>query len=379
MIMLKEKICPIKTKHLRIIIIILAMVITIAILLINLVNSYGVIGYATGDETYNRYVKIKYTYTQNKETNKITLSANYFRSYCSKDGSAFTCSAPLALRYGLYGGTDTQYRKYSATKSYTGQNAGYKGLITLAGWNLQNAVIPQTNGKPVTLTIYGKCDLTGAGKGNHTITKKVDVNGYNGGQKTTTGNVTWIDDNNRDGKRPGDISFKVKRTPSNTDYGATSYTNTKTISSGSWSHSGFAYGYGATYSYSVTYPDISNYTKTVSGNNVTYTYTPEKVTPVINVVWDDNNNINKIRPTSIAVSLIKNGDVAATVNADESSNWRPVFSELYRYEAGKICTFDVKAPDIDGYTKNITGNMDGGYTVAYTYVPGQGVIFGFSI
>lgn len=115
-------------------------------------------------------------------------------------------------------------------------------------------------------------------KGDHWCHRHINVPGYNGGSTPVTTNVIWNDDNNRDGKRPASITATIHRKVSNTTYGAEAKDFTRTIVEGTKTVGNYAYGFGATYTYTVTYPDVSNYTKSVSGNTVTYTYTPENNT-----------------------------------------------------------------------------------------------------
>lgn len=154
-------------KHKKVIIAVIVVITIIAILFTALINSHAVVDYVQSPTSYGRYIKMKYTYTQDKSSadgrsNTISMMVNYFRIYNVSDESNFSCSAPIKLKYGKEGGTSTQYRQYSTTKTYEATTTGYKGLINLAGWSLKSAVVPQDRGRPVTLYIYGDCNLQNA-------------------------------------------------------------------------------------------------------------------------------------------------------------------------------------------------------------------------
>lgn len=370
-------------KHKKMIVAVIAVITIIAILLAALINSYGVVGYLQSPTSFSRYIKVKYTYTQDKSSadgkgNTISMIVNYFRIYNVSDESNFSCSAPLELRYGKQGGTATQYRQYTATKTYKADTTGYEGLSDLAGWTLKSAVIPQDRGRPVTLHVYGKCDLRAVSKGNHWDGEFFEVPGYNGGSTPVTTDVKWVDDDNRDGKRPASITATIHRKVSNTTYGAEAKDFTRTIVEGSKTVGNYAYGFGATYTYTVTYPDVPNYTKSVSGNTVTYTYTPQKITPKATVVWNDNNNAGGIRPAKVSLVLSVNSEKVIS-DANAANSWIADFGVQFTYEGGKIRTFSLSAPDVDGYKKAVSGNATDGYKVIYTYIPGQSVAPGFAI
>ncbi len=99
---------------------------------------------------------------------------------------------------------------------------------------------------------------------------------------------------------------------------------------------------------------------------ITDKYSTEKVSVTIKKVWDDNDNQDGKRPTSVTVKL-SNG---TEVTLDETNNWTATIKDLPKYDKGKLITYsweEIKLPD--GYT--LTSNETEGYvtTLTNTYTP----------
>lgn len=266
------------------VVILIITVLTLAIFCLLTFISYGVTGTATGSTSNNRYLTLDWKYVQDKTDNTVTCSVTSLKCHNTKADGLWSGTVKTSLIYGLYGaepGTDRREYGPKSAAAKGGTEVGFRYLLTLNGWDggvLKTAVVKQTYGKPVKLTFFAKYDMTAVGLGTHTVSKYIDVSGYNGGSKTVSGIVTWNDNNNKDGKRPSSITATIKRIPSNTVNGASTYSYSKGITSGSWSGNYYSYGYGATYSYTISYPEVEGYTKTISGNNVTYTQSTSEVT-----------------------------------------------------------------------------------------------------
>lgn len=95
-------------------------------------------------------------------------------------------------------------------------------------------------------------------------------------------------------------------------------------------------------------------------------------------MWSDNNNAAGIRPAKVSLVLSANSE-KVTKDANAANSWIADFGAQFTYEGGKLRTFSLSAPDVDGYKKAVSGNATDGYKVTYTYIPGQGVAPGFAI
>ncbi|MBO5735831.1 MAG: Cna B-type domain-containing protein, partial [Clostridia bacterium] len=155
---------------------------------------------------------------------------------------------------------------------------------------------------------------------------------------SVSGEKTWNDANNQDGKRPASITINLLANGKEIkDVKVTADKN------GNWTYS-FEnlpkYENGKEITYTITEDEVEGYTTTIDGFNVTNTYTPETVKVSGNKTWNDNNNQDGVRPESITINLLANGkeikDVKVT--ADKNGNWTYSFENLPKYENGKEIT-----------------------------------------
>lgn len=84
------------------------------------------------------------------------------------------------------------------------------------------------------------------------------------------------------------------------------------------------------YSYTVT-GDIDN------GITVTMYHTPQKTVDVSGLItWDDNDNLKEVRPDSVTLRLLKNGEEIDSVTATAAANWSYSFSDSPFPEYSKV-------------------------------------------
>ena len=112
--------------------------------------------------------------------------------------------------------------------------------------------------------------------------------------------------------------------------------------------------------YTVKETTIDGYTTGISeikdGNiTVTNIHTTEKTSLSVTKVWDDNNNQDGIRPTSVTITLYANDKVTdKTITLGENNNWTSTFEELEKNEAGTPIKYTIKENTITGYTASIS-------------------------
>ena len=87
---------------------------------------------------------------------------------------------------------------------------------------------------------------------------------------------------------------------------------------------------------------------------------PESTSISVKKVWDDNNNQDGIRPQSVSVSLIANGDEknpVKTIELNSENSWTYTFTELPERANGENIKYTViENTKIDGYTTQITND-----------------------
>ena len=167
------------------------------------------------------------------------------------------------------------------------------------------------------------------------------------------GTKSWNDGNNQDGKRP--TSITVKLLANGDEYASQTVTPD---ANGNWKYS-FTnvpkYANGQEITYTVEETEVDGYTSTVKGYDITNTYTPETTEVSGTKTWDDNDNQDGKRPTSITVNLYANGvyNQSKEVSADASGNWTYSFTDLPKYENGVEITYTVTETAVPGYKTSI--------------------------
>ncbi|MDO4803260.1 MAG: Cna B-type domain-containing protein [Lachnospiraceae bacterium] len=233
-------------------------------------------------------------------------------------------------------------------------------------------------GKSVVLTEENKWygEITGLPKyANGTEIKYTwdegEVTGYIQSKSETSGTATmltnrhvpekttlsvrkaWNDANNQDGKRPENITVKLKVgteekgevTLNKDNSWAGSISDLPVYEDGrkieyTWSEEGLPEGYAL---------ESSKTEGTVT--TITNTYAPGKTSATVKKVWTDNNNQDGIRPESITVTLVKNGVATdQTVTLNEANGWTATLSDLQEMEDGNAISYTWSEPSVDGYT-----------------------------
>lgn len=111
---------------------------------------------------------------------------------------------------------------------------------------------------------------------------------------------------------------------------------------------------------------VLNY-KTTAGEEGTFTFPVPKVTYTVSSsgitvtkVWNDNDNVLKLRPDSVTVRLLSNGKEVANKKITKTDKWTCTFENLPEGE------YTVKEDAVDGYRASISGTSKDGFTVTNT-------------
>ena len=184
----------------------------------------------------------------------------------------------------------------------------------------------------------------------NTNTEKVSV----------SGTKTWNDNNNQDGKRPVSITVNLLKNGTKVD----SKTVTPDVS-GAWTYSFSGLDKynadGTEITYTVSEDPVDGYTSTVTGTNITNSYTPETTVVKVTKAWVGP------KTNSVTVHLLADGtDTGKTITLDEAANWTGTFSNLPKYKDGTAITYTVKEDDITNYTSTTTGDTTTGFMITNT-------------
>ncbi|MGN5654013.1 Cna B-type domain-containing protein, partial [Bacillus sp. Brlt_9] len=112
-------------------------------------------------------------------------------------------------------------------------------------------------------------------------------------------------------------------------------------------------GEGKAYKYEVKEQPVDGYQTEVNGYNITNTKVGQTKVEGTKT-WKDNNSPE--RPKTIKVDLIQNGQVIATQEVSEATNWKYAFTDLAAYDGeGKAYKYEVEEKPVDGYQTEVNG------------------------
>ena len=178
--------------------------------------------------------------------------------------------------------------------------------------------------------------------------------------------TNWVDDNNRDGIRPGANDFASKLhlmngetevagvVPSVVDNNDGTYTVKYTNLAKNAA--------GTPITYSVKEDAVSGYTTdnntALNGGVIINTHTPERTNVVVTKKWDDNNNQDRVRPGAdefaSKLHLLADGTevdgVTAEVVDNNDGTYTVTYSDILKYENGNIIVYGITEDDIAGYS-----------------------------
>ena len=189
----------------------------------------------------------------------------------------------------------------------------------------------------------------------------------------------WNDANNQDGKRPESVTVQLYKKVGNADPVAVegkklTLTAKEKTDDNTWVAS-FTnlpqYEAGKEIAYSIKEVDVpAGYESSVTGQVVTNNYTPKTVVLSGTKVWDDNNNQDGKRTTSVKVQILKNDkEVVQEIEVSEKTGWKFESKKLPKYENGKEIKYTVKETAMTEYKATITSDKDGKYTITNEHTP----------
>ncbi|WP_407416085.1 Cna B-type domain-containing protein, partial [Methanobrevibacter sp.] len=181
--------------------------------------------------------------------------------------------------------------------------------------------------------------------------------------EVTSLNVTklWNDSNNKNGLRPGSVTVHLFAD------GVLNQTVVLDESNGwTWNFTNLTvYKNGKKIKYNVSEDSIGNYITEYSNNTeYNFTITNIEVTSVnVTKVWNDSNNKNGLRPSSITVYLFADGVLNQTVVLDESNGWSYNFTNLHVYKNGEKIKYSFTEDSIDYYITEYSNNTEYNFTI----------------
>ena len=197
-----------------------------------------------------------------------------------------------------------------------------------------------------------------------------------------SGEKVWDDANNQDGLRPSEITVDLYANNQKVDGKTVPVTALNNWEYG-WSGLEKLDKDGKEITYTVVETSVpAGYKSSAPGdkNNdykITNTHTPETTSITVQKVWSDNNDQDGKRPKTITVKLMKQLADSETIEdanrqkiLDKAGEWKATFDNLPVYESGKKITYSVVEVNVpDGYTPEVTGDAENGFTITNTHTP----------
>ena len=213
-------------------------------------------------------------------------------------------------------------------------------------WSFQN-LDKYANGEEITYTLEEEDveDYIGVVNGfdvtNTHEVEKIDI----------SGSKTWDDNDNQDGKRPDSITIYLLANGDKVD--------SKTVTAAdnwAWTFEDMdKYASGEEIVYTVAEDDVDGYIAETDGCDITNTHAPEKINVSGSKTWDDNNNQDGIRPNSITIYLLANGEKVDSKTVTAADNWAWTFEDMDKYASGEEIVYTVIENDVDGYIAETDG------------------------
>ena len=204
------------------------------------------------------------------------------------------------------------------------------------------------------------------------VTGQVVTNTHNPDTVILSGTKVWKDNNNQSGKRADKVKVQIFKGEGEK---AELVQEIEVSEATGWKFESKAlpkYENGTEIKYTVKEVAVKEYTSTVTTDKdgkytVTNEYTPEKTSIKGRKIWKDEDNKDGIRPASITVKLLADGqDTGKTAVVSEATGWTYEFTELERYKDTKGTEFKYSVVEVPvkGYTSKVED-----FNITNTYIP----------
>lgn len=189
----------------------------------------------------------------------------------------------------------------------------------------------------------------------------------------------WDDADNQDGKRPASITVQLYRSVNGEEPVAVAgktltLTANNEVAADTWKAS-FTnlpqFDKGQEITYSVKEDDATvaalkekGYSPKVEGQTITNSHTPEQVKVSGQKVWDDADDQDGKRPTSITVKVMDGSTIVDTLEVTAANGWKFESKDLPKYRNGQEIVYTLKEDAVAQYETKIDK-----FTITNSYTP----------
>lgn len=197
--------------------------------------------------------------------------------------------------------------------------------------------------KEVTVPTGYQSQVEGDSGAGFTIT-----NTYTPEMISITGQKTWDDKENQDGKRPDQITVRLLA-----NNVATGDVTTASVKTG-WKYT-FTnlpkYKDGKQITYTIQEDPVADYTTTIRGFDITNHHEVALTSLKVIKAWNDKDDYYHKRPKEITILLKADGKVIREqqMTPVQQDKWEYTFDQLPVYQAGKKISYSIEEKQVDGY------------------------------
>jgi len=193
------------------------------------------------------------------------------------------------------------------------------------------------------------------------------TNNYTPEETVVTVTKNWDDANNQDGNRAENI--EVQLIGNDEEVGEPVVLNAENNWTYSWS--GLALNdAGSEIDYSVVELNTpEEYEVNINAEDhgniiISNSYTPETINVDGVKTWDDAENQDGIRPETVTINLLADGNPADSLDISAEDNWNYEFTNLPKFEDGEEIVYTVEEEEVAGYEASYEGT-----DITNTHIP----------
>ena len=247
-------------------------------------------------------------------------------------------------------------------------------------WKASFTNLPQFDkGQEITYSVK-EDDATVAALKEKGYSPKVEgqtiTNSHTPEQVKVSGQKVWDDADDQDGKRPTSITVKVMD-------GSTVVDTLEVTAANGWKFESKdlpKYRNGQEIAYTLTEDAVAQYETKIDKFTITNSYTPETVKISGQKVWDDANNQDGKRPSSIKVKILDGDKVVDELEVTAATDWKFESKDLPKNKKGKKINYTVlEEVTVEGYSSSQEQATDGSFTLTNSYKPTQIAVKGTAV